>query len=109
VTTHAVEAVPAKKSLTGRKRKAADQRLPDRGDLLIPDSPLFSSLQDAERRIDLLISRKKHELQEMYASFRRGGPGDVQQWCCEQSLRACCRWCAVRLLLCIWSQVLVTS
>lgn len=68
----AVEAVPAKKSGPGRKRKAMDQRLPDRGDLLIPDSPLFTQLQDAERRVDMLISRKKHELQEMYASFRRG-------------------------------------
>lgn len=68
-----VEAVPAKKAVTGRKRKAGDQRLPDRGDLLLPDSPLFTQLQDAERRVDMLISRKRHELQEMYASFRRGG------------------------------------
>ncbi|EFN57724.1 hypothetical protein CHLNCDRAFT_57254 [Chlorella variabilis] len=74
----AVEAVPAKKSGPGRKRKAMDQRLPDRGDLLIPDSPLFTQLQDAERRVDMLISRKKHELQEMYASFRRGPPGTAQ-------------------------------
>ena len=34
-----------------------------------------TQLQDAERRVDMLISRKKHELQEMYASFRRGGLG----------------------------------
>lgn len=29
-------------------------------------------MQDAERRADLLVSRKRAELQEMYASFRRG-------------------------------------
>lgn len=67
------EAVPAKKGCPTRKRRAADLRLPDRGDLLIPDSPLFAQLQDAERRVDMLISRKRHELQEMFASFRRGG------------------------------------
>ncbi|KAL4425736.1 hypothetical protein ABPG75_009752 [Micractinium tetrahymenae] len=71
----AAEAVPAKKGGAGRKRRASDLRLPDRGDLLVPDSPLFAQLQDAERRVDMLISRKKHELQEMYASFRRGPPG----------------------------------
>jgi SWI/SNF-related matrix-associated actin-dependent regulator of chromatin subfamily D len=69
----AIEAVPAKKAGPGRKRKSMDQRLPDRGDLLIPDSALFTQLQDAERRVDMLISRKKHELQEMFSSFRRGG------------------------------------
>lgn len=68
----AAEAIPAKKGGAGRKRRASDLRLPDRGDLLVPDSPLFAQLQDAERRVDMLISRKKHELQEMYASFRRG-------------------------------------
>ncbi len=68
----AAEAVPSKKGGAGRKRRASDLRLPDRGDLLVPDSPLFAQLQDSERRVDMLISRKKHELQEMYASFRRG-------------------------------------
>ncbi|PSC67860.1 SWI SNF complex component SNF12-like protein [Micractinium conductrix] len=72
------EAVPAKKGCPTRKRRAADLRLPDRGDLLIPDSPLFAQLQDAERRVDMLISRKRHELQEMFASFRRGPPGSAQ-------------------------------
>lgn len=120
------EAVPAKKASGGKKRRAADLRLPEHGDLLIPDSPLFvqvgagwawasrthrtwcllglktaavpaalatpaqslthptrppppphpslrvPQLQDAERRVDMLISRKRHELQEMFASFKRG-------------------------------------
>ncbi|KAI3438625.1 hypothetical protein D9Q98_001047 [Chlorella vulgaris] len=70
-----MDALPAKKSNPGRKRKSMDQRLPDHGDLLVPDSPLFTQLQDAERRVDMLISRKKHELQEMFSSFRRGPPG----------------------------------
>lgn len=83
----AIEAIPAKKAGPGRKRKSMDQRMPDRGDLLIPDSALFTQLQDAERRVDMLISRKKHELQEMYASFRRGG-------CCVPS-----RWCTAHWLL----------
>lgn len=69
----AVQAIPARKPGAGKKRKA-DARLAERGDLLIPDSQLFTQLQDAERRVDMLISRKKHELQEMYASFRRGAP-----------------------------------
>ncbi|KAI7844319.1 hypothetical protein COHA_002117 [Chlorella ohadii] len=73
----AVPAIPARKPGAGKKRKA-DGRLAERGDLLIPDSQLFTQLQDAERRVDMLISRKKHELQEMYASFRRGPPGSAQ-------------------------------
>jgi SWI/SNF-related matrix-associated actin-dependent regulator of chromatin subfamily D len=73
----AVQAIPARKPGAGKKRKA-DARLAERGDLLIPDSQLFTQLQDAERRVDMLISRKKHELQEMYASFRRGPPGSAQ-------------------------------
>ncbi|PRW59194.1 SWI SNF complex component SNF12-like protein [Chlorella sorokiniana] len=73
----AVQAIPARKPGAGKKRKT-DARLAERGDLLIPDSQLFTQLQDAERRVDMLISRKKHELQEMYASFRRGPPGSAQ-------------------------------
>ncbi|GAB4817018.1 hypothetical protein N2152v2_004064 [Parachlorella kessleri] len=74
------EAAPAKRagSLGLKKRKAADARLIDKVSQLVPESPLFTAMQDAERRADLLISCKKSELQEMYASFRRGPPGTPQ-------------------------------
>lgn len=60
-----------------RLRASPAPRLP----LLTPPSlpapgpaprPPVAQLQDAERRVDMLISRKRHELQEMFASFKRG-------------------------------------
>jgi SWI/SNF-related matrix-associated actin-dependent regulator of chromatin subfamily D len=89
-----MEALPAKKSNPGRKRKSMDQRLPDHGDLLVPDSPLFTQLQDAERRVDMLISRKKHELQEMFSSFRRGEVAAFWAGSTHLTCRVCCMgWC----------------
>lgn len=53
-------------------------------------------LQDAERRVDMLISRKKHELQEMYASFRRGEPPPAALTC--RFMRECTCAAAVIVL-----------
>jgi SWI/SNF-related matrix-associated actin-dependent regulator of chromatin subfamily D len=48
-----------------RKRKM-DYRLPERLSNLVPESPLFAQMQDAERRIDNEIYRKKNEILEVF-------------------------------------------
>ena len=55
-----------------RKRKAEHYRLPDRRWDILPDSPLFVSLQDAERRIDAAVEKKMAALTELSASAKRG-------------------------------------
>ena len=45
---------------------------------LIPSSALLFELQAVEQRVDALLARKKGELQDMQASFRRGAPGSAQ-------------------------------
>lgn len=68
-------AVPAPAAATAapsRKRKAEHYRLPDKRYDIMPDSPLFVSLQDAERRIDAAIERKMAALYEIEASAKRG-------------------------------------
>lgn len=45
---------------------------------LIPSSALLFELQAVEQRVDALLARKKGELQDMQASFRRGVPGSSQ-------------------------------
>jgi SWI/SNF-related matrix-associated actin-dependent regulator of chromatin subfamily D len=58
-----------------RKRKAdgthAHHTLPDKPWEIIPESPLFVALQDAERRIDAAINRKMAALTELAASAKR--------------------------------------
>lgn len=63
-----------KAAAASRKRKAGEMKALGKG-AMIPESPLFSELQESERRVDALISRKRAELAEMQASFRGGAPG----------------------------------
>jgi SWI/SNF-related matrix-associated actin-dependent regulator of chromatin subfamily D len=51
-----------------RKRKAEYHRLPDHPWDFFPESPLFVSLQDAERRIDAALNRKMAVLTDLAAS-----------------------------------------
>jgi SWI/SNF-related matrix-associated actin-dependent regulator of chromatin subfamily D len=51
-----------------RKRKTDHYRLPDHSWDFFPESPLFVSLQDAERRIDAALNRKMAVLTDLAAS-----------------------------------------
>lgn len=60
---------------TAKKRKTGEHlRLPDKYQIL-PDSPLFTGLQDLERRIDASLARKKAALVELANIWRRGKKG----------------------------------
>ena len=48
-----------------RKRKM-QFKLPDRPYNLLPESPLFSHLQNLERMVDNIISKKRHEILEIF-------------------------------------------
>ncbi|KAL6784084.1 hypothetical protein ACKKBG_A04730 [Auxenochlorella protothecoides x Auxenochlorella symbiontica] len=67
-----------KKGLPMKKRRPGDTRLPEKVRVLVPSSALLCDLQAAERRVDALLARKRGELQDMHASFRRGAPGTAQ-------------------------------
>ncbi|RMZ57585.1 hypothetical protein APUTEX25_001785, partial [Auxenochlorella protothecoides] len=89
-----------KKGLPMKKRRPGDTRLPEKASracpswgmafgmlliwrslavrVLVPSSVLLCDLQAAERRVDALLARKRGELQDMHASFRRGAPGTAQ-------------------------------
>jgi hypothetical protein len=54
------------------KKRRIDARFLEKG-ALFPESSILTDLQATERRIDLLISQRRAELQEMYSSFARGG------------------------------------
>ncbi|KDD72712.1 hypothetical protein H632_c2988p0, partial [Helicosporidium sp. ATCC 50920] len=64
--------------LPAKKRRANDTRLTESLAAAAATSPLLAELVDAERRVDVLLSRKRAEIQEMVASFRRGAPGTAQ-------------------------------
>ena len=55
-----------------RKRKSDRYYLPDKLYEILPESPLFVSLQDAERRIDAALDLKMAALHELAASAKRG-------------------------------------
>lgn len=65
----------------GKKRKAAELRLPDKPYHILPESPLFVEIQDVERRVDQAITKKRAELQELYVGLSRGetAPGRAKQ------------------------------
>ncbi|ORZ39566.1 hypothetical protein BCR44DRAFT_1387020 [Catenaria anguillulae PL171] len=48
-----------------RKKSVFDRHLPKKVEQLFPESELYSRLQQAERRIDAVVSRKKIEIQEV--------------------------------------------
>ncbi|ANB12390.1 Snf12p [Sugiyamaella lignohabitans] len=48
-------------------RKPTDLNLPDKIENVIPEAKLYTDLQDAERRLDATISRKKMDLQDTIA------------------------------------------
>ena len=60
---------------------------------LIPSSALLFELQAVEQRVDALLARKKGELQDMQASFRRGAPGSAQASGTVRRRRRRARWC----------------
>jgi len=63
-----LSSLPNNNNTASRKRKADYYRLPDHPWEFFPESPLFVSLQDAERRIDAALNRKMAVLTDLAAS-----------------------------------------
>ncbi|CAG8517920.1 18231_t:CDS:10 [Acaulospora morrowiae] len=50
-----------------KKKRALDRNMPEKLDTLVPESRLYTELQEFERRLDATIIRKKMEITESYS------------------------------------------